>query len=575
MIRRPVFFLIFLLIPVIATLHAIDNLWQFPTGGRILSRPVEDDDGLIYCISEDRYLYCVSPTGSLNWRSYLGFRFHDAFTRGPDGTFYIGGKTGTLSAVNRTGRELWKLSFASPLAGDPIVLRNGQIITLTEDGTMTCVLHSGRIIWQRKLPASARSTPVIDDWGQILIPTVNRRLYSYSIDGEYLWEFLFPGIPGTPAPGPEGGSYVTTNAGTLVSISPEGRFRWDYRCEGVLFPPVYDESGIFIASGEGTVWMFSSAGDLLWRQRIARKFFAPPLLGEGALYLLSDTGRVYQIEKKTGRVVDSSEPGSPGGGFLLGSENIYLGGNDWVLYGYGKEGKPHLFPGFYQKADWSAGDECYPSWRQPGYDGNHRGWRRDLADRRTEGSEEFAIILEIFSRIGRAGRIMILEEIESCFTKESQEARFYFYLGVLEYMASEGIMIPSMEYRRVLNDFPDIRARVYRLLGANGDLQSQRTLIELAAREWDYHALAACLTAIGSLGSDPQGFGIQTMKRIFRKTRGDRNETLINAMLTALKGIKEYHGIFQDEGGYELIVEILMGNYSREIRAIALNVMRL
>ena len=75
-------------------------LWEFETGGSVLSSPAIGSDGTVYVGSLDKKLYALSgKTGDKLWEFETGDRVLSSPAIGSDGTVYVGSNDNKLYAI--------------------------------------------------------------------------------------------------------------------------------------------------------------------------------------------------------------------------------------------------------------------------------------------------------------------------------------------------------------------------------------------------------------------------------------------------------------------------------------------
>jgi outer membrane protein assembly factor BamB len=207
-------------------LHAVaDNgtyLWSFPTGGRVYSAPVpqEDDvffgsdDGKLYKVdvdsgiliwefatkdkvrggpalaagkvvfaSWDGFLYALdAESGALAWKAPIA-----PLTRSTpaihEGRVYLGDESGTLRAFDlASGREAWQQSIGGRISNCPVVTPAG-IAVANDAGTVAVVSPEGAIRWQRDLATGLSGQPIATQT-QLLVPTDTGLAVLQQADGQ-------------------------------------------------------------------------------------------------------------------------------------------------------------------------------------------------------------------------------------------------------------------------------------------------------------------------------------------------------------------------------------------------------
>ena len=76
--------------------------WEFQTGGPVRASAIVDGAGRIFVGSQDRFIYCLSPRGSLLWQHRMRGEVDSSGAIGPDGVYYTGCDDGGLYALAST-----------------------------------------------------------------------------------------------------------------------------------------------------------------------------------------------------------------------------------------------------------------------------------------------------------------------------------------------------------------------------------------------------------------------------------------------------------------------------------------
>ena len=80
-------------------------LWEFKTGGIVLSSPAIGSDGTVYVASLDNKLYAINgKSGVKLWEFKTGGDVDSCPAIGPDGTVYVGSKDNKLYAIKTNSK---------------------------------------------------------------------------------------------------------------------------------------------------------------------------------------------------------------------------------------------------------------------------------------------------------------------------------------------------------------------------------------------------------------------------------------------------------------------------------------
>ena len=175
--------------------NSATHLWQVkPGGGKISAAPTIGAGGSVIYIGSSAGFHAVNTSGGVIW-TYPTLGWADqAAALGPDGTIYVGSKSGKskrLYAINPNGSLKWEF---------------GPIHSDADIGTF----------------------PIVAADGVVYVP-IGTQIYSFDPDGTVLWSHQLNGYPinhpsigGDATPGQSGTAilYVATgSAGTLYAIS--------------------------------------------------------------------------------------------------------------------------------------------------------------------------------------------------------------------------------------------------------------------------------------------------------------------------------------------------------------------
>jgi outer membrane protein assembly factor BamB len=95
-----------------------------------------------------------------------------------DGTIYLGGRDGSLTALRADGAVRWRYETGSDITATPAQTANGTILVGLLDWRVLGMSPDGRLGWAIRLNGSVRSTPLHDADGTLYITTVGGRLYA-------------------------------------------------------------------------------------------------------------------------------------------------------------------------------------------------------------------------------------------------------------------------------------------------------------------------------------------------------------------------------------------------------------
>jgi outer membrane protein assembly factor BamB len=95
------------------------------------------------------------------WSYYAGGKLLPFVTRSREGTSYICRTNGVLAAVNRSGRELWRIELGENPAYPLLAGWDGRLFVFTEK-KITCYTASGFTLWSRAFDKKISLKPAMD-----------------------------------------------------------------------------------------------------------------------------------------------------------------------------------------------------------------------------------------------------------------------------------------------------------------------------------------------------------------------------------------------------------------------------
>jgi outer membrane protein assembly factor BamB len=517
--------------------------WRQALGGAVLSLPHVQAHSAVIAI-DGGSIRAYSDSGTPLWFYSAKGRISPYVTRSREGTSYLSRTNGTLIAVNRSGRELWKRNIDSQLTSDVVVGWDGRLFVPT-DKKISCYTASGNLLWTKRFESSFSLAPKLDRSGNIIFALENNYVYridpfgninSYFLSGtpavlisieqqqilvlykdgnsEILassvnWYFPaasdvnstvlnFPNLSAEPLAAVSRGNYVAAllNNGMIAFVSlNERKIIWEGSTHIMEFPKntkpeteaqmLFDERGIYILSKEG-VTCFSVDGKKLWvifLQDVA----VIPAFGEDGI--------------------------------------LYSCGNDWILYAYKTDSfftpaKANIYRSTYE-GSYGMGKPQPPYLANTAYDENYV--KNKLKQ------------IESAIKAGRVG--------------SDEPAWVTFLLTV------------SAKNDNILN-----RIKALQFLGQIGSGETISWLTDIFLKESEPLIKAACASAIGNIGVDPEGIAIQTFQYSIIQTSVLKSEQILTAITSSVGALCRFSGPPLTETGIKILNSLTVNSYSAAVR---------
>ena len=478
---------------------AAPPVWRAALGGAVTGVP-SVQAGSVAVVLDGGHIKAFTPDGKPLWDYYAGGKLAPFVTRSREGTCYVSRIDGTLIAVNRAGRELWRITTeakAEPLSAPVLSGWDGRVF-VPAGRTVVCYTASGTRLWSVELARKPAAGPVLDKGGGLVAALDNGDLAEISPFGG-MWTIALGEVPV---------SLVPMEGGTLV-LFRNGRPRFFRNVQGsrtgerAARVPVLESlpnlggtpaggtargSGAAVLLSSGKLVLFSVRdGSIAWTTETHVKSGelasgASRGGGSGVLNMEWDEEGIYifTVGGASGftaagkRMWQFRIKGAASLPVLGGDGVLYSGGSDWILYAYRLE-------------------ERVLKRRRPIYgplpEGNY-----GLADPRPSPWAAFTgdALFEILSA-EIAGRI------EAGTVAEHEAAYAAFLMEAAGCLMGQAVSQthPAVQARG--------RAEAARLLGFIGSRETIGFLAALFVKDPDPLVKSAAALAIGRIGVDPGG----------------------------------------------------------------------
>ncbi|MCL2210629.1 MAG: PQQ-like beta-propeller repeat protein [Treponema sp.] len=506
-----------------------DPLWRQALGGAVVSLPSVQAQSAVVALDGGN-IRAYSTAGTSMWNYSARGKISPYVSRSREGTSYIARTTGTLIAVNRAGRELWRREIGGALSARVVIGWDGRLFA-PADKKILCFTASGNLLWTQTFETSFLIEPKLDLNGGILFALENMVIcrvdpfgnvsrwtisntpaFIVSIEQKNIlvvykdgameilgaaeeWFIsaqsdvhvsLLPKLPSNPLAATGKGNNIAAvmNDGRIVFLSAnEKKILWTGSThiremagsgnspdiEAEMF---FDERGIYILSRNGAS-CFSPDGKRLWFTFLQNAASIPAFGNDGVLY---------------------------------------SGGIDWILYAYKIEDRVLR-----------EENSLYGPKPQGSY-GMGRPRASDALEIPYNLQERRAKLDQISKAINRGA----VGENESEWTS--------FLLTV-----SAG------------REHIQMRLNAICLLGKIGSLETIPWLVNIFKTDNEPIIRAAAITAIGDIGVDPQGSALQTFFHLLVFDITVKDEHILTAIASATGALCRFSGPPLSELGIKIL----------------------
>ena len=319
-------------------------VWQFPTGGWVLSSPALSTNGTLYIGSLGNRVHALDArTGAVRWELVTGEPVVTTPAIGADGTVYVGTDEGRLHALDgATGAERWRFVAGGQIESSAALGADGVVYVGSDDRHVYALAAaSGAVLWKFTTGDWVRSSPAVAADGTVYAGSYDQKVYALDgASGRKRWEFTSGGwISSSPAIGADGAIYVGSFDHKVYALDgASGAKRWEFLTGGMVeSSPVIGLDGVvYIGSDDGKVHALDGAtGAARWSFATTDWVQASPVLGhDGALYIGSWDGTLYALDAATGAKRWTAAGSSPiASSAAIGSDGtVYFGSADGAVH---------------------------------------------------------------------------------------------------------------------------------------------------------------------------------------------------------------------------------------------------
>ena len=149
-------------------------VWKNELGDLVLGQPhLQAESAVLACAEGSIKSFYMLGTPLWSFDAKEAVTPHVA--RSYEGASYVCNKAGVFKAVNRVGRELWRLDLSKPINYPPVVGWDGRVF-ISLDSTVYCRTAAGYPLWSKDLGSPIATEPRLDHAGSLLMVLQNRDL---------------------------------------------------------------------------------------------------------------------------------------------------------------------------------------------------------------------------------------------------------------------------------------------------------------------------------------------------------------------------------------------------------------
>ena len=242
-----------------------------------------------------------------------GRRTHRARGRGPE-----------------QAKVAWQTAVGGPIQGQVVASPDETTLYVASlAGTLTALARDGRVVWKVDLHGRAYSTPCVGNDGTVYVGSDAHEMFAITPAGAVRWKLDTEGDADTGAALAPNGAIVFASARSVYSVRPAGDVAWRFRARGKVFtaPVVAEDGTVYVGSQDHRAYALAPNGTLRWSTDLGADVDGAPVLADdGALFFGTDGDEIVRMGPK-GEIVWHA----PVGGFVRGP--LSLGRDGDVLAG--------------------------------------------------------------------------------------------------------------------------------------------------------------------------------------------------------------------------------------------------
>ncbi|MDP7011585.1 MAG: PQQ-binding-like beta-propeller repeat protein, partial [Verrucomicrobiota bacterium] len=317
------------------------KVWEFATGGIVISSPAIGTDGMIYFGSYDDKVYALNPDGTKKWEFAAGGDVKSSPAIGADGTVYVGSWNNKVYAINPDGSKKWEYATSGIVESSPTIGPDGTIYIGSTDQKLYALNPWGTKKWEFATTDKVSAPPIVGTDGTIYFGGEDNKVYALNSNGSKKWEFVtgagIHGVQSSLAIGPDGTVYATShNDGKVFAIESNGTKKWEYTTGGNIFssPAIGTDGTIYIGSYDNKLYALNPNGTKKWEYLTGDDIISSPAIGtDGIIYFGSYDDKIYGLNPDGTKSWECATGGDIFSSPAIASDGtLYIGSMDQKLY---------------------------------------------------------------------------------------------------------------------------------------------------------------------------------------------------------------------------------------------------
>ncbi|MCL2801925.1 MAG: hypothetical protein FWD28_09240 [Treponema sp.] len=510
-------------------------MWEAPIGDTVRGIP-HLQAGSVVLVGEAGRVRSFFMSSTPLWNFDARGTAVPHIARSYEAATYICNTEGVFMAINRVGRELWRLNLGKPITYPPVVGWDGRVF-ISLDSTMTCRTASGNSLWTIDLESPIAFAPVLDRTGSAATVLQNMdfvKVHQFSSVERIRLDRL-PVMIVSLDEGARQSYILFYQAGEMEKIyfndsARRGSKLSRQSLRALPGPPVASESNgaqFVVTLRDGRVLCLNAQGETLWTRNTheAAEERGPANLTIGQAHMIYDERGIYSVTIRgissftpegRRRFVHRLQTVSSGVPALCDEGLLWACGTDNIIRVYKVDIRRRTIPrnryyGFEPEGDYGMGSPPPSPWTGQ--------------NSRYHDIEQDRVYNEIFAAI-RSGQL------------GTNEPAYVAYI-----MEMVGFFLNNPHYSPVRPAVkPTQRVRLINLLGYVGSRETIPFLWNIFDRDPEPSVRSACAEAIGRIGVDPTGRSFHSYNFLLSPNNPNVDPQLVLAASSSIASLCRFSG---------------------------------
>ena len=509
-------------------------VWRQDLGELVLGQPFLQAESAVVAGSEGS-IKSFYMLGTPLW----SFDAQEAATpyvaRSYEGASYVCNNAGVFKAINRVGRELWRLNLGKPINYSPVVGWDGRVF-IPLDSQVFCRTAAGTALWTKDLGSPIAMAPLLDHAGSFVTVLQNRdfiRLGQFSNEERVRLREMPILIISLKSENQD--SYVVLfQNGEAERITFNERAARGSKLSRSTFPSIGAVPASAASRGDsfaltlrdGRVQLRDATGRILWtgNSHETTEESGSANLDKSRSYMVYDERGIYSVSTRgaTGFAEDGRRrfihkmPEANSLPSFSDEGVLFVCGKDKILYAYKLDEKPRTikrskYYGPEPEGSYGMGNPPPSPWS---------------TDNRRFHDDQQVLMYDTIERAIISGQ---LGENEPLYVSYMMEM-IGFFLTYPHYSRVRPLVRPTQ------------RIDLIRLMGRIGSRETVPFLWNIFDKDEEPAIKAACAEAIGRIGVDPDGGSFYSYNYLLAANNPNRDPQLLLSATSSIAAICRFSG---------------------------------